>query len=208
MNAQLPWYVARAAGIVSWGLLTLSVVWGLALSTKVLGRRPRPAWLLDLHRYLGGLATIFVGIHIAAIVADSYVHFGLASVLVPFAATWHPAAVAGGVVALYLLAAVELTSLARSHLPRPLWRAVHVASFPLFALATLHGFTAGTDMRSWLFGGLGVVAGAVVLTLVAVRLAARAGQPSRGQPSRAAAGLGSPRVRQRDLTRTGVTSHG
>ena len=42
--AALRWYVdrfARAAGLVSWALLAAATLWGLALSTKVLGRRPR-----------------------------------------------------------------------------------------------------------------------------------------------------------------------
>src|SRR5438874_9448763 len=140
----LPWYIARASGLVAWGLLSASVIWGLALSTRALGRRPRPAWLLDMHRYLGGLATIFTGVHIAAVVADSYVHFDLVSVLVPGASSWRPGAVAWGVVGLYLLLAVELTSLARNRLPKRVWRIIHFASFPLFMTATVHAITAGT----------------------------------------------------------------
>jgi len=143
--ATLPWYIARASGLVAWGLLSASVIWGLALSTRALGRQPRPAWLLDLHRYLGGLATIFTGVHIAAIVADSYVHFDVVSVLVPGASSWRPVAVAWGVVGLYLLLAVELTSLARSKLPRKVWRMTHAAAFPLFVVATIHLLTAGSD---------------------------------------------------------------
>jgi predicted ferric reductase len=119
--------------------------------------------LLDLHRYLGGLATIFVGVHVAAIVADSYVHFDLVSILVPFASAWKPAGVACGVVAMYLVLAVELTSLARRHLPRRLWRMTHVASFPLFVSATVHGFTAGTDRHNMAY----ILAGAAVTVAVA-----------------------------------------
>ena len=94
---------------------------------------------------LGGLALVFTGVHVGAIVVDTYVHFGLVDVLVPFAAKWHPVAVAAGIGALYLLAAVELTSLLRARLPRVVWRRVHYASFPLFVFATVHGLTAGTD---------------------------------------------------------------
>jgi DMSO/TMAO reductase YedYZ heme-binding membrane subunit len=142
---MLLWYTARAGGIVSWALVTASITWGLALSTKVFGKRPRPSWLLDMHRYLGGLALVFTGVHVLSIVADSYVHFGLAEVLIPFASTWKPTAVAWGIVGFYLLLAVELTSLARRQLPKSLWRSVHYASFPLFVVATVHGVTAGTD---------------------------------------------------------------
>src|SRR4051812_8159410 len=99
MSSQLTWYVARSAGMVAWALLSASVLWGLAMTTRVAGRRVRRAWILDLHRYLGGLAAIFTGVHVVAILLDSYVHFDLASVLLPFASAWRPVAVAWGVVA-------------------------------------------------------------------------------------------------------------
>ncbi|HEY2427785.1 MAG TPA: ferric reductase-like transmembrane domain-containing protein, partial [Acidimicrobiales bacterium] len=144
----LPWYVARASGLVAWALLAGAVVWGLLMTTKIVRRRVRNAWLLDLHRWLGGLALVFTGVHVLAILGDTYVHFGLASVLVPLTAHWHPVAVALGVASLYLLVAVEVTSLIRRRLPHRLWRRVHMLSFPLFVLSTVHGLSAGTDGRT------------------------------------------------------------
>jgi hypothetical protein len=94
MSSQLPWHVARAGGIVAWALVAGSVTWGLTLSTRALGRRPRPAWLFDLHRFLGGLAVVFTAVHVLAVVADSYVDFSLVNVLVPLTGEWHPLAVA------------------------------------------------------------------------------------------------------------------
>ena len=49
-----------------WALLAAATLWGLALSTKVLGKRPRPNWLLDMHRWLGGTALAFTGVHVGA----------------------------------------------------------------------------------------------------------------------------------------------
>jgi predicted ferric reductase len=145
MNGQFPWYVARSAGLVAWALLAASVLWGLALSTKVLSPKVRANWILDLHRWLGGLAVTFTGIHVGALLLDTYVHFGLVSVLIPLASRWHPGAVAWGAVSLYLLAAVEITSLLRARIPKALWRRTHFASFVLFLTSTVHGLTAGTD---------------------------------------------------------------
>ena len=150
MASQLWWYSARAGGIVAWALLTASVVWGLVMSAKLRPPRVRPAWTLDLHRYLGGLATIFVGVHVGSIILDSYTHFGLSDVLVPFASQWHPLAVAWGVVAMYVLLAVEITSLARRSLPQRVWRRVHMLAFPLWLIATVHFVTAGTDATTTL----------------------------------------------------------
>ncbi len=171
------WYVARAGGLVSWALVTASVLWGLFLSTRTFGKVVVPAWLLDLHRFLGALAVTFVSIHVAGLVADDYVAFGWREVLVPMASSWRPGAVAWGVVALYLLVAVELTSVLKRRLPRRWWRRVHLLSFPLFVLATVHALTAGSDAGNALVR-LGTVVGVTLvgfLTLVRV-LATRRGQ--------------------------------
>lgn len=173
MDSRLWWYTARADGLVAWSLLAASVLWGLALSTRLGAGKPRPAWLLDLHRFLGGAGLVFTGLHVVSILLDSYVHFGLVEVLVPLTGDWHPVAVAWGVAALYLLVAVELTSLLRSHLSQRAWRLSHYLSFPLFALATTHALSAGTDRATPLvrWGMLGVTA------LVAGLTYRRASQP-------------------------------
>ena len=186
MSGTFPWYVARAAGLVSWALLAAATLWGLALSTRVLGDRPRANWLLDLHRWLGGTALAFTGVHVAALLADQYVHFGVAEILVPFTSSWRPVAVAWGVVAAYLLLAVELTSLARNRLSKRAWRRVHTASFVLFVVATIHGLTAGTDTRSAMARTLALAVGTVFAGLTAIRLAevlrpAPAPSPHRGR---------------------------
>jgi len=171
VNTQVLWYSARAAGIVAWALATASVVWGLALSTRAAGRTARPAWLFDLHRFLGGIALTFTGIHVASVLLDSYVHFGLVNILVPFTGTWHPLAVAWGIVAFYALLAVELTSLARPRIPKILWRRVHFASFALFAAGTIHALSAGTDAHSTAFTFAALGACGLVGALTALRVA-------------------------------------
>ena len=87
MSTTFPWYVARAAGLVGWALLAAATLWGLALSTKVLGKRPRPNWLLDLHRWLGGVALVFTGVHVVALLADTVRALRPRDVLVPFASS-------------------------------------------------------------------------------------------------------------------------
>jgi predicted ferric reductase len=170
MSSQTWWYLARATGIVAWALLSASVIWGLLISTRLAKGRPTPAWLLDLHRFLGGTAVVFTVGHVVGLVADSYVTFDLVDLLVPFASSWKPGPVALGVVGFYLLAAVEITSLLMRRLPRKLWRAVHMSSFVLFWSATFHFVLAGTDAGHPLaVAGIDLVAAAVVfLTLVRV----------------------------------------
>jgi predicted ferric reductase len=181
VHTTLLWYTARAAGIVTWALLAASVLWGLALSTRVLRGRPRPAWLLDLHRFLGGAAVVFLAVHIVTIVFDTYVHFGLVEVLVPLTGSWRPGAVAWGIVAMYLLVTVELTSLARARLPKQIWDWSHYIAFPLFLFASIHALTAGTDRAAPALRGAVFAAAAAVAMLTAIRAA----EAARHGPARA-----------------------
>ena len=107
----------------------------------------------------------------------------------PFASTWWPGAVAWGVVAFYLLIAVELTSLARRLPSKRLWRAVHMASFPLYLLGTVHALAAGTDTASLVFRA---VAAATTTVIVALTIA-RIRQSSRPAPVRVPARLAAER---------------
>ncbi len=193
MSSQVWWYVARGSGLVAWGLLTGAVALGLWLSLRLTRNRPRPAWTLDLHRFLGGLAVVFTGVHLAGLVADSYVEFGAVELFVPFAPGWKSSAVALGVIALYLLLAIEVTSLLMRRLPRRLWRGVHLSSYVLFVLATAHLVAAGTDVGHWLVQWGTLVGTSFVAFLTVARvLATRGRQPRAVTTPRRDAGRPAP----------------
>ncbi|MGB5756707.1 MAG: ferric reductase-like transmembrane domain-containing protein [Acidimicrobiales bacterium] len=174
MNEQVWWFVARSGGIVAWALVTLSVCWGLMLSTKAAATATQPRRLLDLHRFLGGLSVAFTAVHIVGLVADNYVHFGWLELLVPWASEWKPTATAWGVVAFYLLLAVQGTSLFMKRIPRSIWRHIHRTSFGLYVFATVHGLQAGTDTgNDWyriaMLASINVVAFLMILLILAKR---------------------------------------
>ena len=169
MRSQTWWYAARAGGIVAWALASLAVISGLQFSTRLV-RKPAPNWMLDVHRFLGGLTVAFVGVHLIGLAADQFIGFGPVDILVPFASSYKPAAVALGVIGMYLLVAIELTSLAMRKMPRRTWHAVHLTSFVLFAVATVHGLTAGTDRHNALFQWACLLTAAVVLMMTLVRI--------------------------------------
>ena len=172
MSAQIWWYIARASGIVGWLLLSASVIWGILLPAKLSGRQ-RPAWILDLHRWLAGLTVGFVGLHMATLVADSYIHFGLADLTVPFASDWKPIPVALGVIATWLLGIVQVTSLAMKRLPRKVWHRIHLASYATFFLSSLHGTLAGTDAGNRLYQVTSLAALAAVIFSTVYRILTR-----------------------------------
>lgn len=185
MNPQFWWYLTRSSGIVAWAMLTASVIWGILLSTKAFPDQRRPAWLLTMHRWLAGLTVSFLAIHLAALVADSYVSFDLADLAVPFASDWKPGAVALGVVAMWLLVAIQLTSFAMRRLPRRVWRIVHLSSYVAFWLTSMHAAFAGTDATSWLYragaaASILAVAWSLMYRVANRRAVRRAGRMSTG----------------------------
>jgi predicted ferric reductase len=180
MNPQTWWYVARATGFVAWGLITASVITGLLLSTRLARGRPTPAWTLDLHRFLGGTAFVATVLHLAGLVGDNYIHFGAADLFVPFASSWEPGAVTLGVLALYLLLAVQGSSILMRRLPRRLWRIVHLTSFIVFWSATFHLQLAGTDAANPVARWTVNLAITAVVFLTLVRVLTRRGSTRRG----------------------------
>jgi predicted ferric reductase len=183
------WYLSRATGLVAWVMLALTCVWGLLLVTRLLKPADRPAWLLDLHRWLGALAVAATIAHLATLVADTRLTFGIREILVPHADSWRHAPRAWGVTAMYLLLVVELSSLIMKRLPKRLWRSLHLLSYVCFVAATVHGVQAGPDSGNALFL-LGASAGTTLLVFIAAARWLHA----RARPARGAAGL------QRDAT--------
>lgn len=145
MSEKLAWYVSRSSGWVAFVLLACTVIWGVLGISKLIERRGLPRWLLDLHRHLAFLTVVFTGVHLAALVADNYMRIAWKEILVPFAMDYRPGAVAWGVVALYLLVAVQVSSWLRSRMPRRWWRRIHFLSYPTLWMVTMHGLRAGTD---------------------------------------------------------------
>jgi len=170
MNQQFWWFLSRASGIVAWALLCASIVWGVLLSTRLMRPHDRPAWLLDLHKWFAALAVFGAAIHMGALVADTYVDFGWRDLSIPMASEWKPGPVTWGVLATYLLVAVQLTSLLMRKLPRRIWHLIHLTSYLMFAMTSAHAFTSGTDASNDLFQIFAAMVITLVSTLTVVRV--------------------------------------
>ena len=152
------WLVARAAGLVAFGLLTVSVWLGLTMSTRLLSPRRQKA-LLGWHQTLVWTALSMLVLHGSALLLDPTLHFGFLAVLVPGTAPWRPLAVAAGVTAAWLVLALAVSFHVRRRIGQQRWRLFHYAGFGAFALALGHGLTAGSDLR----GTTGLVAAALAI---------------------------------------------
>ena len=170
MNPHIWWYLSRSAGIVAWIMLTASVLWGIVLATDLFPKWRRNASLLAMHRWLAGLTFFFIAGQLATLLFDSYARFRLVDFVVPYAGTWRPTAIAVGVVALWLLVAVEVTALAMKKASKKWWRNVHIASYFVFWGVSIHAALAGTDTSKPLYMVTALVALAAVAFAASYRV--------------------------------------
>lgn len=144
------WDVARAGGFTAYILLTLAVVAGLALSTQLQSPKRWPRLINnELHNFLTLLSTIFLGVHILAVVLDPYTRFGWNEILIPLASHYRPIWMALGIVGLYLGIAIGISTLLRKRIGYSWWRKLHVLTLLIFVLAAIHGIGTGSDTQTW-----------------------------------------------------------
>ena len=147
-STHLAWYVARAGGITAWIAAGLAVVCGVLLGTRALGKKAGAPYLTALHRHFAFITVAATVLHLIALICDNYTHFTILDMVLPGHSAWKPIPITLGVLALWLLAAVQCSSLAMRHLPRRWWRVIHLSSYAMFGLSGLHAVLAGTDLKT------------------------------------------------------------
>jgi predicted ferric reductase len=148
-NVQLMWYITRSAGLTAYVLLWLSTAWGLAVSSKIFDDLLHRTFTYDFHQFISLLAVGFIFLHIAVLMADRYLPYTLAQVLVPFLSPYRPLWVGIGVLAFYLTMLVTVTFYLRNRIGSKTFRSIHVLSLVAFLGAAIHGFFSGTDSSLW-----------------------------------------------------------
>jgi methionine sulfoxide reductase heme-binding subunit len=144
-SVQLMWYVTRSAGLTAYLVLWLSMVWGLAVSSKILDRLLHRTFTYDFHQFLSLLAVGFTALHIVVLLADRYLPYSVAQILIPFLSPYRPLWVGIGVFSLYLILLVTITFYIRGKIGGKAFRTIHVLSLVAYLTALAHSLFAGTD---------------------------------------------------------------
>lgn len=174
--SQAPlWYLSRSSGLVSFVLVTLTLCLGIASTQRALASPRWPRFATQgLHRNVALLSLAFLGVHVAATIADGYVDISWWAVVVPGVAHYRGLWVALGTLALDTLLVVVATSLVRLRMNAALWRWVHLTVYAAWPLAWLHFLKTGTDASRGRFGlWIAVASAALVGCAVGARATLR-----------------------------------
>ncbi|MEI7847598.1 MAG: hypothetical protein WCK35_17480 [Chloroflexota bacterium] len=144
-SQQFWWFITRSAGIVAYLLLWLSVVWGLAVPSKLVAPVLEGVYTFDFHQFISLLSIAFVLLHILVLTLDRYLPYSLFQILIPFISPYRPEWVGLGVISFYIMLIVAGTFYIRARIGMNTFRQIHYFSLAAYLGVTLHGLFSGTD---------------------------------------------------------------
>lgn len=155
------------AGVLALVSLSVTVLWGLAATDRMVLHTGHRLLAQAVHRGTGVAGLGFLGLHIWVKVTEG--HTGTLSVAVPFTDGARPVLIGLGTLAAYVFVAVAVTGAVRGAFTGVTgsrwWRALHMSAYLAWALALVHGLKAGRQAAGWATAGY-----ILCLAAVAVRL--------------------------------------
>ena len=147
----LLWYAARAAALAAVAVLAASLFTGMAIRTAYLASLARNRVVIDAHQFLTWFWIPLVVVHVSALLLDTTSRITPLDLVVPFRVdegAGSQLAIGLGTVGLLLLVLVGTAAAVRHWMRPALWRWIHRASYPMFAVFLVHAQLAGTDFSS------------------------------------------------------------
>lgn len=176
-----PWYLIRGAGIVAVVLLILLTLSGIGQVTGIIYRWIEPIKVRLIHRAIAIALAASIVIHVGFLLVDHYVSFSLKQIFIPFTSQYNNGtkllgiplsnfATAFGILAMYGIAMIIISSLIWIDTRKSIWRTLHYLAYIVVLLIIMHVLYVGTDFKHGLLRLLFMVAAVIVAIALAVRL--------------------------------------
>jgi len=139
------WYLGRAGGFVAFGLMFVSVVMGVAISSRIFDGLLARGWFFELHKFVSLFLLGAVVFHAFIMLPDPYANYTVGDLLIPLRSQIMPEATAVGIVSFYGLALLSLSFYLTKWIGQRAWRQLHYLTFVAYMGGTVHAIWAGTD---------------------------------------------------------------
>lgn len=180
VQTSWPWYLTRASGVVAAVTMVILMLSGIGLLTGHTFKFLEPITAWASHRALGIAFAVSVLLHVIPLLFDHFVPFSILGILVPFASDFKPTELFGinvgslwiaiGVLSLYMVIAITLTSLLWIEKKPKLWKWTHLLSYLAMIFVFFHGLYLGTDFSSGLLRWVWIASGFALLLATLARL--------------------------------------
>ena len=139
------WYLGRAGGFVAFALMFISVIMGVAISSRIFDGLLARGWFFELHKFVSLFLLGAVIFHAFIMLPDPYANYTVAELLIPLRSHIMPAATAVGILSFYALALLSLSFYVTRWIGQRTWRLLHYLTFLAYLGGTIHAIWAGTD---------------------------------------------------------------
>jgi sulfoxide reductase heme-binding subunit YedZ len=160
------WLASRAAGVVAFTLVALSVLIGLGMANRLVRGRT----VVKLHEHLALAGLVAIAVHMITLLGDSFMSPSAVDLLVPFAMDHAPLYTGLGIIAAYLAALLGLSFYARRRIGAKRWRSLHRLTVLVYVLGVIHTLGAGTDAEAPWLRAVMFATGAPILFLFLLRV--------------------------------------
>lgn len=182
-ETQFFWFSSRAAGTAAMVLATTSVAYGLLAAGRLLPKR-LPASRV-VHEALSLGTIVLITFHGLILLADTYIGFTPADLLIPFVSDYARFWQALGIIGGWALVILGLTYYVRARIGVSRWRTLHRFTGLAWVMSVAHSLGEGTDAGRWWF--LPLLVAPLVPAGAALTLRLRGRRPRQRPSSRASA---------------------
>lgn len=178
-----PWYITRAAGFVAAFSLVLLMLSGVGFITGATFRFLEPLTAWATHKAIALVFGISIVVHGVALLFDKFVPFSIAQTLVPFLSHYREVTIAGhhlgsiyvalGIIAMYCVLAIILTSIFWMDKKPHAWKTFHFLAYLTMIFVFFHALYLGTDLAHGIFRILWIILGIAVAVAIVYRLRRR-----------------------------------
>lgn len=183
-KSSWPWYITRAAGFVAAFTLVLLMLSGIGFITGGSFKFLEPLTAWATHKAIAIVFAVAIVVHGVALLFDTFVPFTIVQALVPFESHYRTLTLAGhhlgslyvalGIVAMYFVLAIILTSLLWIDKKPHIWKLVHFLAYLTMVFVFFHALYLGTDLTHGIFRILWIIFGICVAVAIVYRLRRRA----------------------------------
>jgi predicted ferric reductase len=139
------WYLGRAGGLVAFGLMFVSVVLGVAISSRIFDGLLARGWFFEVHKFVSLFLLGAVIFHAFIMLPDPYANYSVGDLLIPLRSHIMTEATAVGIVSFYGLVVLGLSFYVARWIGQRAWRMMHYLTFLTYLGGTIHAIWAGTD---------------------------------------------------------------
>lgn len=158
-------HIATIAGYLSYGLMALTVCFGILTTTGWARRMVTRAGLTSVHMALAVTTLTFGVLHALSYIFQTGEHFTAVNAVVPFAAGGE-FEVGMGIVGLELAVAVAASIVVQRRLGYRRWHLLHYLAYAAFALSLAHTIATSAEVQSLGLVGIAVFACALACLLM------------------------------------------